>query len=304
LQSVNEELATVNAELQAKVTDLSRVNNDMNNLLAGTGIATVFVDHRLCILRFTPAASTIINLIPGDVGRPVGHIASNLVGYTTLVKDVQTVLDTLEPKQTEVRTVAGNSYTLRVKPYRTLENAIEGAVISFSDITEHIRMEETLRAEVAELLRLAVVARDVHDAIAVQDLDGRILTWSPGAVRMYGWTESEALQMNARDRIPDGGSEDPMTMQPHLSEGKGHQRGQDPGRFDPRHRFDERGWSAIRDRNDGTRDPRKTGIIAPHENTRRTHAPHRYRTAASRGSGRVIEQPGIADPRSHGSAVV
>jgi two-component system, chemotaxis family, CheB/CheR fusion protein len=221
LQSVNEELATVNAELQAKVTDLSRVNNDMNNLLAGTGIATVFVDHRLCILRFTPAASTIINLIPGDVGRPVGHIASNLVGYTTLVKDVQTVLDTLEPKQTEVRTVAGNSYTLRVKPYRTLENAIEGAVISFSDITEHIRMEETLRAEVAELLRLAVVARDVHDAIAVQDLDGRILTWSPGAVRMYGWTESEALQMNARDRIPDGGSEDPMTMQPHLSEGKG-----------------------------------------------------------------------------------
>ncbi len=220
LHSLNEELATVNAELQVKVADLSRVNNDMNNLLAGTGIATVFVDHRLCILRFTPTANTIINLIPSDVGRPVGHIVSNLVGYTTLLEDVQAVLDTLVPKQTEVRTIAGKSYTLRVKPYRTLENAIEGAVISFSDITEHIRAEETLRAEVAELLRLAVVARDVHDAIAVQDLDGRILTWSPGAVRMYGWTEAEALEMNARDRIPDGVSEVPLTMRPHLSEGK------------------------------------------------------------------------------------
>ena len=88
LQSVNEELATVNAELQTKVADLSRANNDMNNLLAGTGIGTVFVDHQLRILRFTPAATRIINLIPGDVGRPVGHIVSNLVGYDRLVADV------------------------------------------------------------------------------------------------------------------------------------------------------------------------------------------------------------------------
>ena len=80
LQSVNEELATVNAELQAKVADLSRANNDMNNLLAGTGIGTVFVDHQLRIQRFTPAVTQVINLILTDVGRPVGHIVSNLVG--------------------------------------------------------------------------------------------------------------------------------------------------------------------------------------------------------------------------------
>ena len=80
LQSINEELATVNTELQTKVTDLSRLNNDMNNMLAGTGIATVFVDLQLRILRFTPAATEIINLILGDVGRPVGHLVSNLVG--------------------------------------------------------------------------------------------------------------------------------------------------------------------------------------------------------------------------------
>jgi two-component system, chemotaxis family, CheB/CheR fusion protein len=80
LQSVNEELATVNAELQTKVADLSRANNDMNNLLAGTGIGTVFVDHQLRILRFTPAATQLINLIHSDIGRPVGHLVSNLVG--------------------------------------------------------------------------------------------------------------------------------------------------------------------------------------------------------------------------------
>ncbi len=90
LQSVNEELATVNAELQLKVADLSRANNDMNNLLAGTGIGTVFVDHQLRILRFTPAVTQVINLILSDVGRPVSHIVSNLlfdlapVGYVTV----------------------------------------------------------------------------------------------------------------------------------------------------------------------------------------------------------------------------
>lgn len=92
LQSVNEELATVNAELQTKVTDLSRANNDMSNLLSSTGIGTVFVDHQLRILRFTPAVTQVINLILTDVGRPVGHIVSNLIGYDRLVEDVQQVL--------------------------------------------------------------------------------------------------------------------------------------------------------------------------------------------------------------------
>jgi two-component system CheB/CheR fusion protein len=145
LQSVNEELATVNAELQTKVTDLSQANNDMNNLLAGTGIGTVFVDQRLRILRFTPAASKIINLIPGDVGRPVGHIVSNLVGYDRLVPDLQQVLDTLVPKEVAVRTPEGRCFTMQLQLYRTLDNVIEGAVITFVDTTERIRAEEALR---------------------------------------------------------------------------------------------------------------------------------------------------------------
>ncbi len=201
LQSVNEELGTVNTELQTKVADLSRANNDMNNLLAGTGIGTVFVDHRLRILRFTPVVATIINLIASDVGRPVSHIVSNLVGYDSLEADVQGVLNTLISKDVTVQTKEGAWHTMRILPYRTLDNVIEGAVISFVDISEAVLTKEALR-KANELLRLAVVVRDAHDAITVQDLSGRILAWNPGAVRMYGWSEAEALLMNARERIP------------------------------------------------------------------------------------------------------
>ena len=201
LQSVNEELATVNTELQTKVTDLSRANNDMNNLLAGTGIGTVFVDHQLRILRFTPAAGTIINLILTDIGRPVGHIVSNLVGYNSLVADVRAVLDTLASKEVQVQTLEGQSYAMRIQPYRTRENVIEGAVITFVDVTEIVQTRDALR-NANDLLRLAVVVRDAHDAITVKDLDGRTLAWNPGAARLYGWSEAEALAMNVRDRIP------------------------------------------------------------------------------------------------------
>jgi two-component system CheB/CheR fusion protein len=201
LQSVNEELATVNNELQTKVADLSQANDDMNNLLAGTGIATVFVDHSLRILRFTPASAKIINLIASDLGRPVGHIVSNLVGYDSLVADTQAVLDTLIAKELEVQAASSMWYTLRIQPYRTTRNVIEGAVITFMDITEMVKSREGLH-KANELNRLAIVVRDAQDAVTVQDLDGRILAWNPGAVRMYGWSEAEALAMHVHERIP------------------------------------------------------------------------------------------------------
>ena len=219
LQSVNEELATVNTELQTKVVDLSRVNNDMNNLLAGTGIGTIFVDHQLRILRFTPAASSIINLIPSDVGRPVGHLVSNLVNYDRLVFDVQSVLDTLVPTETEVQTTDRKWYAMRIQPYRTLDNVIEGAVISFINVTETVRVREELRKANA-LLNLSMAVRDAQDAITVQDLDGRILAWNPRAVQLYGWTEAEALQMNAVDRIPEPLREEQLNLANKLAREK------------------------------------------------------------------------------------
>jgi two-component system CheB/CheR fusion protein len=202
MQSINEELITVNSELQTKVTDLSRVNNDLNNLLAGTGIGTIFLDQKQRILRFTPTAMAIINLIPSDVGRPVEHISSNLVGYDSLAKDTRAVLDTLVPKAAEVQaTGSGKWYAMRISPYRTLGNVIEGTVITFVDITETKMAEDVLR-KANEQLRMAVVVRDAQDAVTLQNLDGRIIAWNPGAVRLYGWSEAEALLMNVRDRIP------------------------------------------------------------------------------------------------------
>jgi len=202
LQSVNEELTTVNTELQTKVADLSRANNDMNNLLAGTGIATVFVDHQLRIMRFTPASTQIINLIPGDTGRPVGHIVSNLVGYSSIVEDAQAVLDTLIPKEMEVRTASGAWFAMRIQPYRTLDNMIEGAVITFINITDRKLADEALRKANA-MNRLSTLVRDSMDAIVAHDLEGRILAWNPAAERIYGWTEAEALKMNVCDLVPE-----------------------------------------------------------------------------------------------------
>jgi two-component system, chemotaxis family, CheB/CheR fusion protein len=198
LQSVNDELARVNAELQTNVVNLSQANNDMNNLLAGTGIATIFVDTQLRILRFTPTASHIINLIQSDMGRPVGHIASNLIGYDNLIADAQSVVDTLIPIALDVQSTAKKWYSMAILPYRTLDNVIEGVVFTFVDITES---RELLR-KTNNLQRLAIVVRDAYDPITVFDLEGQILTWNPAAEKMYGWSEAEAQKMNIRALLP------------------------------------------------------------------------------------------------------
>jgi two-component system, chemotaxis family, CheB/CheR fusion protein len=191
------------------VADLSRANNDMNNLLAGTGIATLFVDLRLNILGFTPAATNIINLITSDIGRPVSDIVANLVGYDQLAEDVQAVLATLVVREVEVGSADGRWYLLRIQPYRTQDDVIEGAVITFVDITEAKQVKDALHLA-NEQSRLAVVVRDAHDAITLQDLDGRILAWNPAAVRMYGWSETEALAMNVHDLVPNGLRQDTL----------------------------------------------------------------------------------------------
>ncbi len=162
LQSVNEELSTVNNELAAKVADLSKVNNDINNLLSGTGIATVFVNHQQQIIRFTPTAIELINLIPADVGRPVNHILTNLSSYNDLSSDIQSVLDYLIPKTIEVQTVKGDWYRMNILPYRTMDNVIEGAVINFVDITELRKLQNELQNQLSEKETLL---REVHHRV-------------------------------------------------------------------------------------------------------------------------------------------
>ncbi|WP_286820157.1 chemotaxis protein CheB [Desulfobacter sp. UBA2225] len=195
LQSVNEELSTVNNELQTKVADLSQANNDMNNLLAGTSIATVFVDLQLRILRFTPAATRIINLIQSDIGRPVSHIVSNLLRYESLTKDTQAVLDTLIPKELDVRSAEGRWYTMRILPYRTMNNVIEGAVLTFVDVTKARAIHEDLRVN-EERLRLALNTASI--SVFNQDANLRY-TWihnpDPGfqAEEVIGKTDADLL---------------------------------------------------------------------------------------------------------------
>jgi two-component system CheB/CheR fusion protein len=188
LQSMNEELATVNAELQNNVTDLTRVNNDMNNMVAGTGIGTVFVDHRLHILRFTPDITRIINLIRTDVGRPIGHIVSNMTECDHLVADIQTVLDNLVPTKKDVRTVEGLWYTMRIHPYRTNDNMIEGAVISFIDITERKRTEDALKKAFDEIRTLRGIIPICANCKQIRDDKG---FWNLVEVYIGDHTEAE-----------------------------------------------------------------------------------------------------------------
>jgi two-component system CheB/CheR fusion protein len=169
----------------------------MNNLLSGTGIGTIFVDHDLRILRFTPTISALINLIETDTGRPVDQIRSNLATYDGLAADIREVLATLTPKELEVQAKNGDWYLLRIRPYRTLAQVIEGAVITFTDISALKKAEAVVRDSEA-LRRLVVMVRDSRDAIIVQDLAGRITAWNPGAERLYGWSEAEALERSYR----------------------------------------------------------------------------------------------------------
>ena len=198
LQSVNEELSTVNAELQSKVAELSESNEDMNNLLARTGVGIIFVNNQLLIQRFTPAATKVINLIPTDVGRPLEHTVSNLLEYN-MIPDIQAVLDTLVPREIESHTRDGELYIVRIQPYRTLKNSIEGAVITFLKQTEALN-------------RLATVVRDSGDAITLQDMEGRIRAWNPMAEQMYGWSETEALAMNVSRIVPDNKKEETLVL--------------------------------------------------------------------------------------------
>ena len=201
LQSTNEELVTVNTELQNKVDELSQANNDINNLLASTQIGTIFLDTNLKIKRFTPAATDIFNLILTDLDRPISDITSK-IRYKQLKKDSQEVLDTLMVKETEVQDTNNNWFAIRMSPYRTIENIIDGVVITFVDITKIKRAEKALRDSETNR-RLAAVVRDSNNAITVQDFEGNITAWNKGAVNMYGYSEGEALKMNILDIVPE-----------------------------------------------------------------------------------------------------
>ena len=150
MQSLNEELQTLNTELQAKVDELSRASNDMKNLLDSTDIATLFLDKDLNVRRFTPRATNIIKLIPGDAGRPITDLSTDL-RYPELADDTREVLQKLAPVEKSVATRDGRWFAVRIMPYRTLDDRIDGVVITFANITVAKTLEAKLRGEHASL---------------------------------------------------------------------------------------------------------------------------------------------------------
>jgi two-component system CheB/CheR fusion protein len=150
MQSMNEELQTVNHELQAKVDELSRTSNDMKNLLNSTDIATLFLDDALLVRRFTTQTAKIIKLIPGDIGRPITDIVTAL-NYPGLAEDARQVLRKLAFIEKQISAREGRWFTVRIMPYRTQENRIDGVVITFADITVAKNLEAALRKAQSDL---------------------------------------------------------------------------------------------------------------------------------------------------------
>ncbi len=150
MQSMNEELQTVNAELLNKIDDFTHTNNDLKNLLESTEIATLFLDKNLNIRRFTNLVTEIFRLLPGDTGRSIKDFSTSLV-YPNIFIDSQKVLQTLVFIEKEISTQSGNWYKVRIMPYRTTDDVIDGLVITFTDISKAKKLEMELNKTIHQL---------------------------------------------------------------------------------------------------------------------------------------------------------
>ncbi len=186
LQSINEELVTVNTELDAKIVEITKANNDMNNLLSTINVGTLFLDDNLNINRFTPPTSNIFNLIQTDIGRPISDISSNLE-YKDIMKNSKKVLKTLIPFEVDVKNINNTWYTMRIVPYRTADNKIEGIVISFIDITKRKLIEEKLRLN-------SNIFTHLSEGIAlIKADDGKIVYTNPVFEELFGYKPGEMI---------------------------------------------------------------------------------------------------------------
>jgi two-component system CheB/CheR fusion protein len=174
LQSMNEELSTLNSQLQEKVQELTATNDDLTNLLAATDIATVFIDGELRVTRFTAAATRLLHLIPSDLGRPIAHLATNLVEFEVAL-EVEKVLRSGTPTELSVRARDGRHYIVRVLPYVREGRMPQGVVVTLTDVSalknseqELLQLNQTLEQRIADRTRylslLHDVARTVNEA--------------------------------------------------------------------------------------------------------------------------------------------
>ena len=192
MQSLNEELQTVNAELTSKVDDFARVNNDMKNLLNSTDIATLFLDKELNIRRFTNEATKIFKLINSDIGRPFTDQVSDLL-YPDLSTDALEVLNTLVFKQKQIPTRDGRWFSIRIMPYRTFDDRIDGLVITFINNSDIKHLEGEL-VETEQMHRL--ILNSSSDVIIRLSSEWKILEFNPEAEKFFGKKRKTALNQN------------------------------------------------------------------------------------------------------------
>jgi two-component system CheB/CheR fusion protein len=181
MQSLNEELMTINMQYQAKAEELTQLNNDMKNLLDNTEIGTIFLDTNMTILRFTPQVKKLFNVIPTDIGRSINDIVFNF-DYNGLEEDIHRVIETLAIKEAEIKTKSDEWYTLRIMPYRTMDNFINGAVLTFNKITSLKHLEYQLEA----LKQYAMsIIETLRDPALLLDKDLQILNANTNFIRFF-----------------------------------------------------------------------------------------------------------------------
>ncbi|MBF0116841.1 MAG: PAS domain-containing protein [Magnetococcales bacterium] len=190
LQSLNEELSIANATLDAKVVELELANDDLSNLFSSTDTAILFLDLQLRIKRFTPAATRLMRLIPGDVGRPMTDIVHNLTGIDPLADAHQVLADHVTLER-DVRDQRGHWYLMRTMPYRTARRQVDGLIVTFTDVSVMKAAEERDHATVIFLQDQARLLSRAH--LLVCDLDHHILMWNIGVEEIYGWRSEEAV---------------------------------------------------------------------------------------------------------------
>jgi two-component system, chemotaxis family, CheB/CheR fusion protein len=192
LQSINEELQTVNSELKLKLDAISRAHSDLQNLMAATDFGTLFLDSELRIKRFTQQITELFSITASDEGRPVTDFAHPLE-YEDLIRDVRKVLSDLTPVRRETHSRGGRWYDVRMRPYRTVDDKIDGVVITFIDVTERRQVEEALRESERQLRQQKRLVELSRAPIFVWDFDGAIIDWNRGSEELYGYSRAEAV---------------------------------------------------------------------------------------------------------------
>jgi two-component system CheB/CheR fusion protein len=192
LQSINEELQTVNSELKLKLEVVSRANSDLQNIMAATDFGTLFLDSSLRIKRFTQQVTELFSITPSDEGRPISDFAHRLK-YENLISDARSVLANLTPIKREIRSHNDRWYDVRLRPYRTVDDKIDGVVLTFVDMTDRLRAEEALRQSERKLRQEKQLVDLSRDPIFIWDFDGTILEWNRGSEDLYGYSRDEAV---------------------------------------------------------------------------------------------------------------